>query len=138
MNLVFYPANFNLSYLHKHADKLISNFKILNETYKIFAYDKYNVIEVKNNFIETSNSKNLNFLLDYIKNLTQQNKEIKYNIHIITDGYSESFKEIDISKYITYNINSINYYVDENRYYCGILDFSDKWLSYDKFFYMKL
>ena len=63
------------------------------------------------------------------------NPDKQFNIYLFSDGYSDNHEEIDISDYITNNINKFNYIVNKNKYIMGRLDFNTNWLSNSKFIY---
>jgi hypothetical protein len=60
---------------------------------------------------------------------------MQFNIYLFNDGYSEEHENIDISDYITPNLNKFNYIVNKNKYIMGKLDFNSNWLSNSKFIY---
>jgi hypothetical protein len=136
MNLIFYPADFNLSYIKDRAQKTISELESKKEEYLLFDYNYYSVVEQKDLSMCRAYGRKLIVALNFIKDYVSKNTNQKYNIYFHTDGYSDRFEKININDYITDNINKFIYIDSRNENFCGDPDFQESWLNNSKFFYI--
>ena len=134
--LLFYPSDFNLQYIIKEVEDEIDTLKLLEKPYRVFNYNSNSVEEQKDNLTCRSYGRNLSVVLDFIKNLVSSNLSTQYYIHLYTDGYSNTYKDINISDYISNNIIKFKYFNIENKYNLGKLDYNNNWITNNKFIYI--
>ena len=134
--LLFYPADFNLQYIIKHVEDEIDTLKTLDKPYKVFNYNYCSVEEQKNGLSSRSYGRNLSVVLNYINTIVMNNPNTQYYIYLYTDGYSNEYKDINISDYIHNNVIKFKYINIENENYLGKLDFNLNWNSNKKFIYV--
>ena len=136
INLIYYPSDFNLEYIKNDVQLKINNLVNNNQHYKLFDYNSKTVMEQKNMDFCRSSGRNLNIVLDHIINYTN-NSKFNYNIYIYSDGLSDSYQDLDINKYISNNINKVDYIVNKKQY-IGKNDYNPNWLKNKKFNYINL
>ena len=133
MYLLFYPSDFNLQNITTAVDDEIDTLKTLNLPYKVFNYNYISVEEQKGMLTLRSYGRCLHVALTFIKSYVLDNPSTKFHIFLYTDGYSNSYTDINISDYITDNIVVLKYILLENKYNLGKLDFQERWLMNKKF-----
>ena len=136
MNLIFYPADFNLSYIKEKVRETAAILESKNEPYKLFDYNHNSVIEVADLTKCRTYGRNLSVVLDFIKDYVSKNTNETFNIYLHTDGNSNLYQEIDINEYITENINKFVYIDSKNENFLGEPDFQESWLKNPKFIYI--
>jgi len=134
--LLFYPSDFNLQHIIKYVEDEIDTLTTLDKTYKVFNYNSSSVEEQQNVLSSRSNGRNLSIVLDFIKNYVNNNQDKQFYIYLYTDGYSNTYKDINISDYISNNIIKFKYINIENKYNLGKLDYNNNWKSNNKFIYI--
>jgi hypothetical protein len=132
-SLIFYPTYHKNQYIIKDVDKFLQDNQTIE--YELFSYNKNRVISQNNLYDCTIEPPQLSVVLKFIKEYTTNNLNMQFNIYLFNDGYSEEHENIDISDYITPNLNKFNYIVNKNKYIMGKLDFNSNWLSNSKFIY---
>jgi hypothetical protein len=132
-NLIFYPTYHKNQYIIKDIDNFLQD--NLTIKYELFSYNKNEIKKQENLYECTIEEPQLSVVLNFIKEYTTNNYDKQFNIYFFTDGYSRNHEYINISDYITSNINQFNYIVHRNKYIMGRFDFNDKWLSNPKFIY---
>ena len=135
MNLIFYPSDFNLSYIKDRVKITITNLELKNEPFKLFDYNHNSVLEKTDLSMCRSYGRNLSVVLDFIKEYALKNNNEIFNIYLHTDGNSNLYQEIDINDYITDNINKFIYIDSKNENFLGEPDFQESWLNNPKFIY---
>jgi len=136
MNLIFYPSDFNLSYIKDRVKKTIEELESKNEQYKLFDYNHNSVVECYDLSMCRTYGRNLSVVLSFIKEYVSQNINEKFNIYLHTDGNSNCYQDININDYITNNINKFIYIDSKNENFLGESDFQESWLNNSKFFYI--
>ena len=136
MNLIFYPSDFNLSYIKDRVRETATILESKNEPYKLFDYNYYSVVEQNDLQMCRSYGRKLIVALNFIKDYVSKNNNQTFNIYFHTDGYSDRFEDININDYITNNINKFIYIDSKNENFCGDHDFQESWLNNSKFFYI--
>jgi hypothetical protein len=135
-SLIFYPTYHKNQYIIKNVDKFLKDNQTIS--YELFSYNK-NRVTPQNNLYDCSiEPPQLSIVLEFIKEYLSNNPNKLFNIYFFNDGYSDNHEDIDISKYITTNINQFNYIVHKNKYIMGKLDFNNKWLTEPKFVLTKI
>ena len=134
--LLFYPADFNHQHIIKYVDDEIDTLITLDKPYRVFNYNYCSVEEQKNGLSSRSHGRNLFVVLDFIKNYVNNNQDKQFYIYLYTDGYSNTYKDINISDYISNNIIKFKYFNIENKYNLGKLDYSNNWITNNKFIYI--
>jgi len=135
MNLIFYPSDFNLSYIKDRVRETATILESKNEPYKLFDYNYLTVIEVADLTKCRTYGRNLSVVLDFIKDYVSKNNNETFNIYLHTDGNSNLYQEIDINEYITENIKKFVYIDSKNENFLGESDFQESWLKNPKFIY---
>ena len=131
--LLFYPSDFNLQYIIKEVEDEIDTLNILEKPYRVFNYNSNSVEEQKDGLTCRSYGRNLSVVLDFIKNLVSSYPSTQYYIYLYTDGYSNTYKDIDISEYISSNIIKFKYFEVNNKLNLGKLDYNKNWKLNNKF-----
>ena len=134
--LLFYPSDFNLQHIIKYVEDEIDTLITLDKPYKVFNYNSSSVEEQQNVLSSRSNGRNLSIVLDFIKNYVNNYQDTQFYIYLYTDGYSNTYKDINISDYISNNIIKFKYINIENKYNLGKLDYNNNWKSNNKFIYI--
>ena len=132
-NLIFYPTYHKDQYIINDVEKFMTDNSTIQ--YELFSYNKNNIVKQNNLYACTIEPPQLSVVLNFIKEYTMSNPDKQFNIYLFSDGYSDNHEEIDISDYITNNINKFNYIVNKNKFIMGRLDFNTNWLSNSKFIY---
>jgi len=135
-NLLFYPTYHKNQYIIKDIDKFIKENPTVQ--YELFSYNKNRVTNQSNLYDCTIEPPQLSFVLNFIKEYTMNNSNMQFNIYLFNDGYSNNHEDINISDYITSNINELNYIIHKNKYVMGRLDFKEEWKSNQKFILTKI
>jgi hypothetical protein len=136
INLIYYPSDFNLEYIKNDVQHKINELVNNNQHYKLFDYNNKTVMEQNNLDFCRSYGRNLNIVFEHMKNYVE-NSKFNYNIYVFSDGLSDSYQYIDINKYISNNINIVEYIVNKKQY-IGKNDFNTDWLNNKKFKYINL
>ena len=135
-NLVFYPTYHKNQYIIKDVDKFLKENQTIQ--YELFSYNKNGVTYQTNLYDCTIEPPQLSVVLNFIKEYTTNNSDKQFNIYFFNDGYSNDYEDINISDYITLNINKFNYIVHKNKYIMGRLDFTEQWKYNPKFIITKI
>jgi hypothetical protein len=138
MNLIFYPSDFNLTFIKQPVRDLVDDLKIHEAPYRLFNYNHISVAEVDDPNWSRSYGRNLSVAFDYIKIYALNHPAEKLTIHLFTDGNSNCHKVLNMDDYLIENIQKLYYCEKTNPHFLGERDYDENWLNNKKFHYIQV
>lgn len=137
MNLIFFPSNFKLELIRDAVELALDKLDENEQTFKLFDYNDKDVVEQEYIDIHRSIGKNLIVPLEFIKDYCNNNPDQEFYIYLFTDGFSDEYKELNISDYMPENVSNIFYVVIPYDYLNNRADFQEMWLIDERFKYIE-